>query len=112
MKKIEMVIRHVRLKAVKTALLDLGVHGMTVTEVKGFGRQGGHREVYRGTEILEEYTPKLKLEVVLEAEKVEAVIEAVCTAAATGNVGDGKIFVFPVESVTRIRTRENGREAL
>ena len=112
MKKIEIIIRHSRFDAVKKALLELGVHGMTLTEVKGFGKQGGHKEVYRGKEILVEFSPKLKIEMVLEAEKVDKVIGVVCDAAGTGEVGDGKIFVYPVEGVTRIRTKETGNAAL
>ena len=112
MKKLEILIRHSRLDAVKKAFLEIGVHGMTISEVKGFGRQGGHKETYRGTEILVEFLPKLKVEVALEDSLVEAAINAVCEAAATGAVGDGKIFVSPLDDVVRIRTRERGDKAL
>jgi nitrogen regulatory protein P-II 1 len=112
MRKLEIIIRHSRLTAVKNALVGLNIHGMTLTDIKGFGRQGGHKETYRGSEVVVEFVPKVKLEVVLESEQVEAVIEAVKKAAYTGTVGDGKIFVLPVENVVRIRTGETGREAL
>lgn len=112
MKKLEIIIRHSRLNAVKDALVALGAHGMTLTDIKGFGRQGGRKEIYRGAEFVVDFLPKLKLEVVLESEKVEAAIEAVRLAACTGNVGDGKIFVLPVENAVRIRTGEQGEEAV
>ena len=112
MKKLEIIIRHSRLDAVKTALVDIGIHGMTLTDVKGFGCQGGHKEVYRGTEIWVEFLPKLKIEIVVEKEMVDTIIEAVREAASTGEVGDGKIFVYNVEEVTRIRTGEKGKAAL
>jgi len=112
MKKLEMIIRHSCLEAVKMALLELEIHGMTISEVKGFGRQGGHREVYRGREFTVDFSPKLKVEIALEDTLVEPVIKAVCDTAATGAVGDGKIFILPLEDVVRIRTRERGEEAL
>jgi nitrogen regulatory protein P-II 1 len=112
MRKLEIIIRHSRLTAVKNALVGLNIHGMTLTELKGFGRQGGHTEIYRGSEVVVEFVPKVKLEVVLECEQVETVIAAVREAAHTGTVGDGKIFILPVENVMRIRTGETGREAL
>lgn len=112
MKKMEIIIRHSRLNAVKDALTAIGIHGMTVTEVKGFGRQGGHTEVYRGTEVVVDFVPKIKLEVALEKELLQSAMEAVKKAACTDHVGDGKIFVLPVENVWRIRTGETGREAL
>lgn len=112
MKKLEIIIRHSRLTAVKDALVALGIHGMTLMDVKGFGRQGGHTETYRGAEIIVEFVPKVKLEVFLEAEQVEKTVEAVRKAACTGEVGDGKIFVLPVDDATRIRTGESGRDAL
>ena len=112
MKKLEIIIRHSRLNAVKDALMEVGIHGMSLTEVKGFGRQGGHKEVYRGNEIVVDFLPKIKMEIVLEASQVDAVVAAVCEAANTGTVGDGKIFILPVEGAVRIRTGESGREAL
>ena len=112
MKKLEIIIRHSRLNAVKDALVDLGVHGMTMMDIKGFGRQGGHKETYRGAEIIVDFVPKIKIEVVVEQEKAEDVIKAVKKAACTGNVGDGKIFVLPVDDAFRIRTGERGREAV
>ena len=112
MKKMEILIRHSRLDAVKKAILEIGVHGMTVSEVKGFGRQGGHKEIYRGKELLVEFLPKLKIEVALEDCLVEKAILAVCEAASTGTVGDGKIFISPLDDVVRIRTGERGDKAL
>lgn len=112
MRKLEIIIRHSRLTAVKNALVALGVHGMSVVDIKGFGRQSGHKEIYRGTEIDVEFVPKVKLEVVMEQEAIEPVIQAIQKAACTGTVGDGKIFILPVEDAVRIRTGEKGREAL
>ena len=112
MKKLEIIVRQTKATAVKDALVGVGVHGMTVTDVKGFGRQGGHTETYRGVEIVVEFVPKVKFEVVLEQECLDAAIAAVQAAASTGSVGDGKIFVIPVENVVRIRTGESGRIAL
>lgn len=112
MKKLELIVRHSQLSAVKDTLLSLGIRGMSTMDIKGFGRQGGHKETYRGTEKVVEFVPKVKLEVVIEAEMVEAAIRAVCKSACTGEVGDGKVFVSPVEEVVRIRTGERGREAI
>lgn len=112
MKKLEIIIRHSKFTAVKDALIDLGIQGMTMVDIKGFGRQSGHKEVYRGSEVNVEFIPKMLLEVVLEAEMVEPAIQAVRQAARTGNVGDGKIFVLPLENAIRIRTGESGRDAL
>ncbi|MDL2286127.1 P-II family nitrogen regulator [Desulfococcaceae bacterium OttesenSCG-928-F15] len=112
MRKLELVIRHSQVMEVKDALQSLGIHGMSMVDIKGFGRQGGHKEVYRGAEVVVEFVPKVKLEVVLELEMVEATIAAVRKAACTGEVGDGKIFVLPVEEVVRIRTGERGHEAM
>lgn len=112
MKKLEIIVRHSKADQVKDALLGNAIHGMTMSDVKGFGRQGGHTEIYRGTDIVVEFVPKVKFEVVLEQENVAAAIEAVRAVARTGRVGDGKIFVMPVEEVMRIRTGESGREAL
>jgi nitrogen regulatory protein P-II 1 len=112
MKKIEIITRTFKLDEVKDALAQLGVKGMTVTEVKGFGRQGGHREVYRGAEYQVDFVAKVKIEVVVEASRVAEVVEAARKAALTGQVGDGKIFVSPVEEVVRIRTGETGEAAI
>ena len=111
MRKIEMLIRPEQLEEVKKALLAHGVHGLTMSEVRGFGRQGGHKEVYRGNELWVEFLPKIKLEAVVAADAASAVVEAI-RAAATGQVGDGKIFISPVENAVRIRTGESGLEAL
>jgi nitrogen regulatory protein P-II 1 len=112
MKKIEAIIRPYRLDEVKEALLDIGVHGMTVTEARGFGRQRGHTELYRGREYRIDFVPKLKVEVVVQDDIVDKTIETIITAARTDQVGDGKIFVYPVEEVIRIRTAETGTDAL
>jgi len=112
MKKIEAIIKPFKLEEVKNALQEIGVSGMTVTEVKGFGRQKGHTEIYRGAEYLVEFIPKLKMEVTVAADMVPSVVERILTSARTGKIGDGKIFVFDVEEVVRIRTGERGREAL
>ncbi|MCM0754806.1 P-II family nitrogen regulator [Desulfovibrio aminophilus] len=112
MKKIEIITRTFKLDEVKNALAQLGVKGMTVTDVKGFGRQGGHREVYRGAEYQVDFVAKVKIEVVVEAARVAEVVEAARAAAVTGQVGDGKIFVSPVEEVVRIRTGETGEAAI
>ena len=112
MKKIEAVIKPFKLDDVKEALSEIGITGMTVTEVKGYGRQQGHSELYRGAEYVVDFLPKVKVEVVVPAEKVEEVIEAITNAARTGKIGDGKIFVMDVEKVVRIRTGEEDEEAL
>lgn len=112
MKKIEIITRTFKLDEVKDALAQLGVKGMTVTEVKGFGRQGGHREVYRGAEYQVDFVAKVKIEVVVESARVSEVVEAARKAALTGQVGDGKIFVSPIEEVVRIRTGETGEAAI
>jgi nitrogen regulatory protein P-II 1 len=112
MKKIEAIIKPSKLDDVKNGLQDLGVTGMTVVEVKGFGRQKGHTEIYRGAEYLVEFIPKLKVEVAVAADMVPTVVERILTSARTGKIGDGKIFVYDVEEVVRIRTGERGREAL
>jgi nitrogen regulatory protein PII len=106
MKKIEAIIKPFKLDEVREALSEIGVTGMTVTEVKGFGRQKGHTELYRGAEYVVDFLPKIKLELVVGDEQVEAAIEAVINAARTGKIGDGKIFVTSVEKVVRIRTGE------
>ncbi|MDD3311329.1 P-II family nitrogen regulator [Pseudodesulfovibrio sp.] len=112
MKKIEIITRTFKLDDVKTALAGAGVKGMTVAEVKGFGRQGGHKEVYRGAEYQVDFVPKIKIDVVVEDGLAGQVVEAARKAAHTGQVGDGKIFVSPVEEVVRIRTGETGDDAV
>ncbi|MDF1614107.1 P-II family nitrogen regulator [Desulfurivibrio dismutans] len=112
MKKVEAIIKPFKLDAVKEAVTALGVHGMTVTEVKGFGRQKGHTEVYRGAEYVVDFVPKVKLEIVVESELASQVVETIVQAARNGKIGDGKIFVLPVESVCRIRTGEQDGEAI
>jgi nitrogen regulatory protein P-II 1 len=112
MRKIESIIRPHLLDAVKNALQEVGVMGMTITEVKGFGRQKGHTETYRGTEYKVDFLPKIKIEVVLPDEMVDLAINAILKTARTGKFGDGKIFVIPVEEVIRIRTGEHGEQAL
>ena len=112
MKKIEAIIKPFKLEEVKDHLSQLGVKGMTVTEVKGFGRQRGHREVYRGAEYQVDFVPKIKIELVVESELVARAIDVIEHHARTGKIGDGKIFVLPVEDVIRIRTSERGRDGI
>ena len=112
MKKIEAIIKPFTLDAVKEALNKVGVTGMTVTEVKGFGRQKGHKEIYRGAEYQVDFLPKIKIEVAVEAGLVETVVTAIMTAARTGKIGDGKIFITPLDGVIRIRTGESGHDAI
>jgi nitrogen regulatory protein P-II 1 len=112
MKKIEAVIKPFKLDEVKEALQEIGLKGMTVTEVKGFGRQKGHTELYRGAEYVVDFLPKVKIELVVEDSLVERAIEAIQQAARTDRIGDGKIFVIPVEDAIRIRTGERGGDAL
>jgi nitrogen regulatory protein P-II 1 len=112
LKKIEAIIKPFKLDEVKDALNDLGIRGMTISEVKGFGRQKGHTEIYRGAEYVIDFLPKVKIEVVVAQEMAGKVIEAIQKAAQTGKIGDGKIFVLPVEEVIRIRTGETGKEAI
>ncbi|HTX99436.1 MAG TPA: P-II family nitrogen regulator [Bacteroidota bacterium] len=112
MKKIEAIIRPFRIDDVREALAEIGVKGMTLTEVKGYGRQKGHTELYRGSEYQIDFLPKLKLEVVVPDAQVDKVVETVVKAAKTGQVGDGKIFIYPVEDAVRVRTGESGEEAL
>ena len=112
MKKIEAIIKPFKLDEVKEALHEVGVQGMTVTEVRGFGRQKGHTELYRGAEYVVDFLPKVKIEVVVETAQVDDVIEAIEKAAKTGRIGDGKIFVSSVENVIRVRTGERGKEAI
>ena len=110
--KIEAIIKPFRIDAVRQALDELGVQGMTVTEVRGFGRQKGHSELYRGAEYTVDFIPKVKLEVVVETELAEKVIDTISEAARTGKIGDGKLFVYPLQDVVRIRTGERGPQAL
>ncbi len=112
MKKIEAVIKPFKLEEVKEALSNVGIKGLTVSEVKGFGRQKGHKELYRGAEYEIEFLPKVKLEIVVPDSEVENVIDAIVSSARTGRLGDGKVFVNPVEEVIRIRTGERGEEAI
>jgi nitrogen regulatory protein P-II 1 len=112
MKKVEAIIKPFKLEEVKEALNSLGIQGMTVSEVKGFGRQKGHTELYRGAEYIVDFLPKVKIEVVVKDEILEQVLDAVSKAAKTGRIGDGKIFVIPVEDTIRIRTGETGEEAI
>lgn len=112
MKKIDAIIKPFKLEDVKEALSGLGVEGMTVTEVKGFGRQKGHTEIYRGSEYTVDFLPKIKIEVVLADSMVTQAVDAIVKAAKTGKIGDGKVFVSPIENVVRIRTEETGEQAV
>jgi nitrogen regulatory protein P-II 1 len=112
MKLIKAIIKPFKLEEVKEALAEVGVNGMTATEVKGFGRQKGHTEIYRGSEYTVDFLPKTMIEIVVDDETVEKAVEAIVSAAKTGKIGDGKVFVLPVESAIRIRTDETGSEAL
>lgn len=112
MKLVTAVIKPFKLEDVKSAIADVGVQGMTVSEVQGFGRQGGHSETYRGTEYRVTFTPKTRIEVLVDDDVVDAVIEAVISSARTEKIGDGKVWVTPVETVARIRTGERGRDAV
>ncbi len=112
MKKIEAIIKPFKLEEVKDALAELGIQGMTIIEVEGFGRQKGHTEIYRGSEYTQNLLPKIKIEIVLPDQQVDAVVETIIKAARTGKIGDGKIFVLPVEEAVRIRTGERGHEAV
>ncbi len=112
MKKIEAIIKPFKLEDVKEALSSLGVEGMTVSEVKGFGRQKGHTEIYRGSEYTVDFLPKIKIEVVLPDAGANAAVEAIVKAAKTGKIGDGKVFVSPIENAIRIRTEETGEQAV
>jgi nitrogen regulatory protein P-II 1 len=112
MKKIEAIIKPFKMEDVKEALSEVGVEGMTVTEVKGFGRQKGHTEIYRGSEYTVDFLPKVKFEVVLADDRVQKAVDAIVAAAKTGKIGDGKVFVLPVEEAIRIRTEEHGDTAI
>ena len=112
MKKVEAIVRHFKLEDVKQALTEQGIAGMTITEVRGFGRQKGHTELYRGAEYVVDFLPKIKVELIISDDKVEPAIDAIVKAAHTGKIGDGKIFVMPVEQVVRIRTGETDEAAI
>ncbi|TVM16860.1 P-II family nitrogen regulator [Oceanidesulfovibrio indonesiensis] len=112
MKKIEIIMRPFKMESVKEALLELGIHGMTVTEAKGFGRQGGRKELYRGAEHHVDFVSKVKLEVVVDDEMLDEALETIISTTRTGQVGDGKIFIYPVQEAIRIRTGERGSDAL
>jgi len=112
MKKIEAIIKPFKLDAIKAALNELGISGLTLSEVKGYGRQKGHAEVYRGAEYIVDFIPKIKLEIIVEADRVDRVVETIIRVARTGKIGDGKIFILPVDQVIRVRTGEQGREAV
>jgi nitrogen regulatory protein P-II 1 len=112
MKKVEAIIKPFKLEEVKDALTEIGVQGLTVSEVKGFGRQKGHTELYRGAEYVVDFIPKIKIEVVVTDDIVEKVVETIVNAARTGRIGDGKVFIIPVEDAVRIRTGERGDSAI
>ena len=112
MKKIEAIVKPFKLDEVKEALSGIGISGMTVTEVKGFGRQKGHTEIYRGSEYTVDFLPKLKIEIVVDDEESEPAVEAIVKAAKTGKIGDGKVFVSPIDTAIRIRTEEQGANAI
>jgi nitrogen regulatory protein PII len=112
MKKIEAIIKPFKLDDVKEALNELGIQGMTISEVKGYGRQKGHKEIYRGAEYVVDFIPKIKIELVVAAAMVEQIVEKIRNSANSGKIGDGKIFVFPVEQAVRVRTGEKGMDAL
>jgi len=112
MKKVEAIIKPFKMEDVKEALAEIGIEGMTVTEVKGFGRQKGHTEIYRGSEYTVDFLPKVKIEIVLSDDRVQKAVDAIVQSAKTGKIGDGKIFVLPLEEAIRIRTEEQGDAAI
>jgi nitrogen regulatory protein P-II 1 len=112
MKKIDAILKPFKLEDVKEALAAVGIEGMTVTEVKGFGRQKGHTEIYRGSEYTVDFLPKVKIEIVLDDDRVQDAVNAIVKSAKTDKIGDGKVFISPIEGVTRIRTGETGTEAV
>src|SRR5210317_1536704 len=112
MKKIEAIIKPFKLDDVKEALNAIGIKGMTISEVKGYGRQKGHKEIYRGAEYIVDFIPKVKMEIIVDATQVDEVIKTIIQAAKTGKIGDGKIFILPVDEVIRVRTGEKGEEAI
>jgi nitrogen regulatory protein PII len=112
MKKIEAIIKPFKLDDVKEALNEIGIQGMTITEVKGYGRQKGHKEIYRGAEYVVDFIPKVKIEIIVEANQAEKVVDTIRDAANTGKLGDGKIFVYGIEEALRVRTGERGEDAI
>ncbi len=112
MKKVEAIIKPFKLDDVKEALNEIGIQGMTITEVKGYGRQKGHKEIYRGAEYVVDFIPKIKIEVIIEDDWLDKVIDTICEAAKTGKLGDGKIFVINIEGAVRVRTGEKGKDAI
>jgi nitrogen regulatory protein PII len=112
MKKIEAIIKPFKLDDVKEALNEIGIQGMTISEVKGYGRQKGHKEIYRGAEYVVDFIPKVKIEIIVESARADEVIKKIQDAANTGKIGDGKIFVLPVEQAIRVRTGEKGKDAI
>jgi nitrogen regulatory protein P-II 1 len=112
MKKIEAIIKPFKLEDVKEALSEIGIEGMTISEVKGFGRQKGHTEIYRGSEYTVDFLPKVKFEIVLPDDRIAKAVEAIVSSAKTGKIGDGKVFILPIEDAIRIRTEERGESAI
>ena len=112
MKKIEAIIKPFKLDDVKEQLNEIGIQGMTISEVKGYGRQKGHKEIYRGAEYVVDFVPKIKIEIIVDKDRTDEVVNTICNAANTGKIGDGKIFVLPVDQVVRVRTGERGIDAL
>ncbi len=112
MKKIEAIVKPFKLDDVKEALNEIGIQGMTISEVKGYGRQKGHKEIYRGAEYVVDFIPKVKIEIIVDTDRADQVIAAIEKAANTGKIGDGKIFVFSIEEVIRVRTGERGKDAI
>jgi len=112
MKKIEAIVKPFKLDDVKEALNEIGIQGMTISEVKGYGRQKGHKEIYRGAEYVVDFIPKVKIEIIVDSDRADQVVAAIEKAANTGKIGDGKIFVFSIEEVIRVRTGERGKDAI
>lgn len=112
MKKIEAIVKPFKLDDVKESLNDIGIQGMTITEVKGYGRQKGHKEIYRGAEYVVDFVPKIKVAIIVDDDRAEEVVDTICKASNTGKIGDGKIFIMPVDDVVRVRTGERGSDAL
>ena len=112
MKKVEAIIKPFKIDDLKEAMAEIGVQGMTISEVKGFGRQKGHTEIYRGAEYVVDFIPKVKVEIVVDTDMVDKVVEAIMSSVKTGKIGDGKIFVLPVDSICRIRTGETDKDAI
>ncbi len=112
MKKIEAIVKPFKLDDVKEALNEIGIQGMTISEVKGYGRQKGHKEIYRGAEYVVDFIPKVKIEIIVDSDRADQVVDAIAKAANTGKIGDGKIFIFSVEEVIRVRTGEKGTDAI